>query len=442
MKTWQIVAELKQIFRNHDCWRLAGITSENFRYISDFEDIAPLDRRQYEEHLKKQLKHFNYQDSLDISEESFNRSSIEIILQKKTHSCRHHSQTQKPDFQPFLEPRLLQCKIKNGKISEMHLCSPLERKIPKNVQEELLSSCKRNDFDAAAAAIGNGAYAATCADDRRPCLSYAAESGSADLCRLLIEDDADFQTVDWETIFYAVTNPDVEVLKYLLRQGAPADVVGRFTEDNLPMTPLDYARYLHNHAAEKVLQEYSAPTLAELKDWCFRTGDFKIRLSDRRLDGGDMFIGAVGDEVDGRHIRHSTSCLWMELEHCWALIIPFFRQYHQGDFEPYLDDNLVTLGDAEKALRGIRDFIEVLENDFDDPQVAEILSHITPAFFIEWGKRSRLVAFSFSEEEDFQLWKAHRSQLTAFYREFCAKMESFIEEAKGCGDRFIDFVGP
>ena len=367
---------------------------------------------------------------------------IEMILQKDMHSLDHYVYSKKLNFHPFLEPRLLQCRVENGKITEMHLCDPENKKIQENIQTELLECCKRSDLVGAATAIGNGAYAADCCDENRYCITYAAESGNVELCRLLIEDEADIRIMCWDTIFYAVKNPDIEVLKYLLRQGAPADVVTCFADDNHPMTPLDYARHLRNKAAEKTLLDSGAPTLEGLKEWCFRTEGFRIPLSE---EGGEMSVCGVGDEIIeyvGLHVSHSKLCFGMELEYCCSFVIPFFIKYFPRQFDPYLGDNLVTFEDAEKGLREISDFIGLLENDFDDPEVTKLISHEHPCSFIEWGERSSLVSWYFSEEEKLLLWKAHRSSLIAFYRELHTKMTAIIKQAKSCGDRYITFVGP
>ena len=58
MKVCQIVYELEQIYSCGSCYRLKGITGDDFRYISDFEDVPPLTEAQYEEHLKRQLENF------------------------------------------------------------------------------------------------------------------------------------------------------------------------------------------------------------------------------------------------------------------------------------------------------------------------------------------------------------------------------------------------
>ena len=441
MKAWQIVNELEQIYWYSSCYRLGGITSDDFQYVSDFEDLPPLTATQYEEHLKKQLENFHYPHSLEILEKHVSKTIIEMILQKDMHSLDHYVYSRKLDFHPFLEPRLLQCEIENGMIRRMHLCSPENMKIPAGIQEILLKSCRDGDLEAAREAIKKGAYAWGCRDNERSCLSYAAESGSADLCRLLAEDEADFKIMDWNTIFYAVKNPNAGVLEYLLRQGAPTDVVTRFADDDHPMTPLDYARYLRNESAEKLLVEAEAPTLDELKNWCFNTAGFRIPLSE---SGGEMSISAVGDEVNestGWHVGQSESCLWMELENCCAFVIPFFIKYFSKRFEPYLEDNLVTLDDAGKGLGEISDFIGMLENDFDNPKVTKLISHEYPGAFIEWGERSSLVGWYFSDEDRLLLWKAHRGALIDFYRELHTKMNAIIAEAKKCGDRYITFVG-
>ena len=440
MKAWQIIDELKQIYLSHSCYRLKGIMSDDFRYISDFEDLPQLTGTQYEEHLKQQLENFYHPHSLKILEKHASKTMIEMVLQKDMHSLDHYVYSKKLNFHPFLEPRLLQCRVENGKITEMHLCDPENKKIPENIQAELLECCKRNDPVGAAAAIRSGAYAADCRDEQRFCITYAAESGSVELCRLLIEDEADIRFMCWDTIFYAVKNPDIEVLKYLLRQGAPIDVVTCFADDDL--TPLDYARHLRNEAAEKILLDSGAPTLEELKEWCFHTEDFRIPLSEK---GGEMSFCSVGDEINeyvGLRVSHSNLCFWMELEYCCTFVIPFFIKYFPKQFEPNLEDNLVTLEDAKKGLQEISDFIGLLKNDFDDPKVTKLISHEHPCSFIEWGERSSLVSWHFSEEEKLLLWKAHRSSLIAFYRELHTKMNAIIAQAKSCGDRYITFVGP
>ena len=146
MEIWRIVDELKQIYEIHSCYRLPSITTDNFQYISDFEDIPPLNGKQYQEYLEKQLKNFYYPHSLEIIECRCCKYLIEIVLQKDMHSLDHYVYKEKPNFYPFQEPRLLQCEVENGKICKMHLCSPDNQRIPDNIQTILLESCKNNDY--------------------------------------------------------------------------------------------------------------------------------------------------------------------------------------------------------------------------------------------------------------------------------------------------------
>ena len=178
MEVWKIEHELERIYSWHWCDCLLNITTDHFQYISDFEDISPLNREQYQEYLEKQLKNFDPPHSLEIIKIRCCKYLIELVLQKKTPSYDPYIYKVKPDFHPFMEPRLLQCEIENGKISKMHLCSPDNQRIPDNIQTILLESCKHNDFNAAQKAIEAGAYAGNCKDDSRSCLEYAAESGS------------------------------------------------------------------------------------------------------------------------------------------------------------------------------------------------------------------------------------------------------------------------
>ena len=188
--------------------------------------------------------------------------------------------------------------------------------------------------------------------------------------------------------------------------------------------------------------ESEAPTFDDLKNWCFKTAGFKIPWYEK---GGEMSVCGVGDEVNeyaGLRVSHSNLCFGMELEYFCTFVIPFFIKYFSKQFEPYLEDNLVTLDDAGKGLVEISDFIVMLENDFDNPKVTELLSHECPGSFIEWGERSSLVMWYFSDGEKLLLWKAHRSALIDFYHELYTKMNAIIADAKNCGDKYISFVGP
>ena len=452
MEIWKIEHELERVYSWHYCDCLLNITTDHFQYISDFEDILPLNKEQYQEYLEKQLKNFYYPHSLEIIECRCCKYLIEIVLQKDMHSLDHYVYKEKPDFHPFMEPRLLQCEIENGKISKMHLCSPDNQRIPDNIQTILLESCKNNDFNAAQKAIETGAYAGNCEDDSRSCLEYAAESGSAELCRLLVEDEAGgmYDGFDWRIIFYAVQNPDIEVLKYFLTLDDIAlDFVFDFAENDIPMTVLDYARYLNNQPAVEILQKINAPTFQELKDWCFSSAKLKIRISEKSMDGGDMSISGVNDDVvndftefTGLRCGNSEMYLWMSLEDCCQFIIPFFLEHFTRPFEEYLEDNLVTFENAEKALIEIHKFSVLLDNDFDNPAVQKILDGIFLSRYIDWEGQCNSITSYFSSAEEEQLLKAKKQFLIDFYQEFCQKLETLLIKAKEAGDCYISFVGP
>ncbi|MBO5695137.1 MAG: hypothetical protein J6S98_07010, partial [Lentisphaeria bacterium] len=118
MEIWKIVDELERIYSWHWCDCLLNITTDHFQYISDFEDISPLNREQYQEYLEKQLKNFDFPHSLEITKTRCCKYLIELVLQKNTPSYDPYIHKKKPDFHPFMEPRLLQCEIENGKISK------------------------------------------------------------------------------------------------------------------------------------------------------------------------------------------------------------------------------------------------------------------------------------------------------------------------------------
>jgi hypothetical protein len=446
MEIWRIVDELKQIYEIHSCYRLPSITTDNFQYISDFEDIPPLNGKQYQEYLEKQLKNFYHPHSLEIIECRSCKYLIEIVLQKDMHSLDHYVYKEKPNFYPFQEPRLLQCEVENGKICKMHLCTPDNQRIPDDIQNTLLEAVKKNDFNAAQQAIANGAYAGNCEDGSHSCLEYAAESGSVKLCKLLIDDEAEYKYgLGWEAVFYAVKNPDIEVLKYFLTLDIIVDSVSDFVVEDQPMTILDYAEYLNNQAAVEILRKFNVPTLRELKDWCFTSAKLKIRISEKRMDGGDMSIGGVCEEVNeyaGLHCGNSEMCLWMDLNDCCQYIIPFFLEFFTKPFEAYLEDNLVTLENAGRTLTEIRNFCDLLNNDFDNPEVQRILDKTCPTSHIEWNGHSSLISFHFSVAEEKQLWTAKKQSLIDFYEEFCQKFETMLIKAKEAGDCYISFVGP
>ena len=371
---------------------------------------------------------------------------IEIILKKDTR--RHDDKTSegKPYIELFSEPRLMQCEIENGKICRMHLCSPENQRIPDGIQNILLESCKRNDIDAAKKAIEKGAYAADCRDDSRSCFGYAAESGSVELCRLLIEDDAGIKYgEDWQAVFYAVRNPDIEVLKYILIQDITLDLVTDFVSDDLPMTVLDYAKYVDNQEAVKILLELKVPTFQELKDWCFQSAKLKIRISEMGMSDWDMHIYGACEETDylDGHISKSQLCFSMEMEDCVYFVVPFFLKYFKKSFDPYLGDNLVTFEYADNALEKIRNFCEMLKYDFNNPEVQKILDGaFSASCYIDWEGRCSVISWHFSDAEEKQLWKVKKQYLLDFYQEFCQKFEAVLTAARESGDCYIIFAGP
>ena len=156
METWRIVDYLEHIFQLKFFDTLINCTNENFQYTSDFEDIPPLNKEQYQSYLEKQFGNFSSSGSLKITDSRCCKKLIEIILKKDTR--RHDDKTSegKTYIELFSEPRLMQCEIENGKICRMHLCSPENQRIPDGIQNILLESCKRNDIDAAKKAIEKG----------------------------------------------------------------------------------------------------------------------------------------------------------------------------------------------------------------------------------------------------------------------------------------------
>lgn len=80
MEIWRIVDELKQIYEIHSCYRLRDIATDNFQYISDFEDISPLDREQYQEYLEKQLKNFDFPHSLETTKTRCCRRKLSTVF--------------------------------------------------------------------------------------------------------------------------------------------------------------------------------------------------------------------------------------------------------------------------------------------------------------------------------------------------------------------------
>jgi hypothetical protein len=440
MEIWRIVETLGYFYRLRSFGELDIIASENFQYISDFENISPLDREQYKKYMETQLEKFYHPHSLEIIERRYCKKMIEIVFQNNFPSNESYDY-----LHLFTEPRLLQCEIENGKICKMHLCSPDNQKIPDNIQTALLESCKNNDFNAAQKAIENGAYAGTCYDNSRSCLEYAAETGSVELCKLLIDDEAEYKYgTGWQSVFYAVKNPDVEVLKYFLTLDIILDSVSDFVEDNRPMTILDYAEYLNNEAAVEILQKIGVPTFQELKDWCFLSAKLKIRISEKDIHGDDMTFYAVCEDINywEYHTGKSDMCLGMELDDCCKLVIPFFLEYFQNPFEEYLEDNLVTFEDAEKALAEIHNFCELLTNDFDNPKVQKILDKTSPTSYIDWEGHNMLISFHFSRAEEKLLWKAKKKYLIDFYQKFCRKFEMMLIKGEEAGDCYITFVGP
>ena len=163
------------------------------------------------------------------------------------------------------------------------------------------------------------------------------------------------------------------------------------------------------------------------------------------MDGGDMSIGGVCEEVNeyaGLHCGNSEMCLWMDLNDCCQYIIPFFLEFFTKPFEAYLEDNLVTLENAGRTLTEIRNFCDLLNNDFDNPEVQRILDKTYPTSHIEWDGHSSLISFHFSVAEEKQLWTAKKQYLIDFYEEFCQKFETMLIKAKEAGDCYISFVGP
>ncbi len=103
---------------------------------------------------------------------------------------------------------------------------------------------------------------------------------------------------------------------------------------------------------------------------------------------------------------------------------------------------MVTLENAGKALTEMRNFCDLLNNDFDNPKVQKILDKTSPTSHIEWDGHSSLISFYFSDAEKKQLLTAKKQYLIDFYEEFCQKFETMLINAKEAGDCYISFVGP
>ena len=101
MEVWKIVDKLEQIYSWHWCDCLLNITTDHFQYISDFEDISPLNREQYQEYVEKQLKNFDPPHSLKIIKTRGCKYLIELVLQKDTSTHAPSIYEVKPDFHPF-----------------------------------------------------------------------------------------------------------------------------------------------------------------------------------------------------------------------------------------------------------------------------------------------------------------------------------------------------
>jgi len=116
-------------------------------------------------------------------------------------------------------------------------------------------------------------------------LMLAALAGELELCRLLIERDADVNKTGWTPLHYAATNGHLEVMRMLLDQNAYIDA-----ESPNGTTPLMMAAHYGSVGAVKLLLESGAdPTLRNMQG--LSAADFAIKAN--RTESAEMIAAFV-----------------------------------------------------------------------------------------------------------------------------------------------------
>ncbi len=428
MRVEELVLAFHKIYFCYGHEKLTEIVTEDFSFVSDFDDWGILDADGFQRYLTDL---YGY----DFTDVRFNRKMIEYVVEQK-----QDAQHDTPGAVPFPEPRIFQCDLANSKIRHIRQCRLSERKIPADVNRKLLDACQRNDFTAAKQAIADGAYAGNW-ESGKDCLIAAAKSGDVKLCRLLFADetaDAFFK----EAIFAAVENPDTGVLSYLIGKGVPLDVIS--TEDeSVYYTPLDHAINCHCQAAEKILRAAGAPTLEKLCQWCMEKSEIDIRISEKG-EAYNVSIGTAGKNVggDGHHPSNSRQWFYMDEYDFFLFIEKMLCPYMTKKYKPYSNDNLIPLPEALKAIAEMEKFCGLLQNDLDDPEVGAVLSRIPPLSYIRCGTNGDDVILTFSNADWVVFWKKHREQLLLFYQEFVVRLKKLVSAARRYRDCYLNIIGP
>jgi len=153
-------------------------------------------------------------------------------------------------------------------------------------QHGLLVALKAKAFRAAevlAAAPKAKVEARTSADESP--LMLAALAGQLELCRLLIERDADVNKTGWAPLHYAATNGHLQVMQLLLEHDAYIDA-----ESPNGTTPLMMAAHYGTAGAVKLLLEAGAdPTLKNSQG----LSAFDFAQRGNRLDSADIIAAFI-----------------------------------------------------------------------------------------------------------------------------------------------------
>ncbi|MCL2147621.1 MAG: hypothetical protein FWH52_07420, partial [Synergistaceae bacterium] len=111
--------------------------------------------------------------------------------------------------------------------------------------------------------------------------------------------------------------------------------------------------------------------------------------------------------------------------------------YYEGVFADYLEHNIYTYDTVRAMIAEIRTVADMLINDFDNPDLAEVKSYFSPYTFYE--KKNRR-AVDITPEEKNEIFRANIDIAIDFYERFCRRMESMMAHAPQYNQ--ISFMGP
>ena len=110
----------------------------------------------------------------------------------------------------------------------------------------------------------------------------------------------------------------------------------------------------------------------------------------------------------------------------------------------YYGENIYSYATIKAMIVEIRIFAEMFQNDYDNPALAEVKSRFNLYTFLSekecWAIRDRDISNNISQQEKNGMIRANIDIANDFYKRFCRRMESMMENAPQYDQ--ISFEGP